>query len=149
MENITLAVIGITEIKRLVLRFSKDLPATGVAWRDFGLLSMEKQQMIEELTPDTNANGKPKARFATQYVIAMEDIESGRKYLYDVKVTCFEGGDKPWSMYIPMLERLGPKVGKDFDLEAYFKLDDMFVAKLKKEEGEKYWHLNLDTLERA
>lgn len=149
MENITVAVIGITEIKRLVLRFSKELPVTGVAWRDYATIGAENQKMVDELAPDVNINGKPKAKFATQYIVALEDIENGRKYLYDVKVMCFEGGDTPWSMYVPMLERIGPKVTKDFDLEAYFKLDDMFTARLKKEEGEKYWRINVDTLVRA
>ena len=35
------------------------------------------------------------------------------------------------------------------DFEEYFKVDDMFTATLKKEEGEKYWHINVETLERA
>jgi hypothetical protein len=148
MENITLAVTGITTVERLVLRFSSELPATGVAWKDFGSLSPENQQMVEDLTPDTNANGKPKARFAKQYQIHMEDVDNGRKYLYDVKVTCFEKGG-PWSMYKPLLERIGPKVERDFNIESYFKVDDMFTARLKKEEGEKYWHINVETLERA
>ena len=148
MEAITLAVTGITTIERLVLRFSADLPATGVAWRDFGSLGPESQQLVEDATPDMNANGMPKARFAKQYIVAFEDVDNGRKYLYDVKITCFEKGG-PWSMYKPLLERFGPKVERDFNIESYFKVDDMFTATLIKPEGSNYWKINVETLERA
>jgi hypothetical protein len=148
MENITLAVTGITVVNKMVLRFSKELPARGIAWRNYEVLDAEQKALVDGMVPDENANGKPKAKFAKQYQIHMEDVDNGRKYLYDVKITCFENGG-PWSMYKPLLESVGPAVGKEFNIDEYFKLDDMFTSTLKKEEGEKYWHINVDTLARA
>ena len=103
MEAITLAVTGITTIEKLVLRFSKELPDRGVAWRNYEVLDAEQKALVDEMVPEENANGKPKAKFAKQYIVAFEDTENGRKYLFDCKITCFEGGNKPWSMYISLL----------------------------------------------
>ena len=148
MEAITLAVTGITVVDKLVLRFSKELPARGIAWRNYEVLDAEQKALVDGMVPDENANGKPKAKFARQYIVAFEDVDNGRKYLFDCKVTCFENG-RPWSMYAPLLGRVGPAVGKEFNIDEYFKIDDMFTAKLMKEEGERYWHINVETLERV
>jgi hypothetical protein len=149
MENITLAVTGITTIEKLVLRFSKELPSKGIAWRNYEVLDAEQKALVDGMVPEENANGKPKAKFAKQYQVHFEDVDNGRKYLYDCKVTCFDGGNKPWSMYIPLLEQVGPKVSGEINMDEYFKIDDMFTAKLMKEEGERYWHINVETLERV
>ena len=147
MEAITLAVTGITVVDKMVLRFSKELPARGIAWRNYEVLDAEQKALVDSTVPDENANGKPKAKFARQYQINFEDVENGRKYPYDVKITCFENGG-PWTMFKPLLERIGPKVTKVFKIEDYFNVDDLFTAKLIKGENEEYWHINVETLER-
>ena len=148
MESIEFVVTGVTVLDKLVLRFSKALPDSGVAWRNYEVLDAEQKALVDSTEPELNANGKPKAKFAKQYQIHFEDASNGRKYLYDIKVTCFENG-RPWTTSMALLEQVGPRVTSDYKIEDYFPVDAIFTGKLIKEEGERYWHINPTTLVRA
>jgi hypothetical protein len=148
MDAIEFVVTGVTVLNKMVLRFSKALPDRGVAWRNYEALDAEQKVLVDETVPDDNANGKPKAKFAKQYQVHFEDAENGRKYLYDIKVTCFENGN-PWTTSKALLEQVGPKLEGEFKIEDYFPVDAIFTAKLIREDGEKYWHINPVTLVRA
>ena len=144
MEPIELVVTGITVVDKLVLRFSQALPERGVAWRDYEKLDEESKKLVDETIPEDNTNGKPKAKFAKEYQIHFEDVENGRKYLYDVKIRCFENG-KPWTQSKALLDQ----VGATGTVEEAFPIDTMFKATLTRKEGEKFWHINPVTLARV
>lgn len=148
MDNVTLEVTGIVEVPRLVLKFSTTLPEKGVAFRDYDKLDADLKALVDKTVPDMNANGKPKAKFAKEYIVQFEDVDSGRKYLYDVKVRTFADG-KPWTQSKALLEKVGKAVKGKIDIGEYFPLNSLFQAKLTKAEDAKFWRINADTLVRV
>lgn len=154
----TLILRGVTKDKKIVTRFSEDLPSTGIVWHKYDELDTKEKKLVNNTEPDLMKSGEPKTKFANRINLHFADEVTGREFfkLFEGRdgkadwekcdVVFYESEDgEPWSNFAKFLSDLGAVPEDEKPLGEYLKVGDKFEATLMLG-NDKYLHLDPTTL---
>jgi hypothetical protein len=152
---------GVTKDRKIVTRFSEDLPSSGIVWHKYEDLSKDEKKFVDKTEPDLMKSGDPKTKFANRINFHFADEITGREFFKvfegrDGKadwercdVVFYESEDgEPWSNYKEFLVKLGATQDDDKTLGDYIKVGDKFTGTIVLG-NDKYLHLDPTTIEPA